>query len=172
MWVDQYEPARRPAGSDVIRLGDLVDVRVLGQEQLSARARVRSDGYVTLPFLGDVVAAGQTRAALGSLIEHRLKEYINSPVVAVAVEEAAPAPISVLGEVARPGRYDYQAGMTLIDVLALCGSLTEFGHKDRVFVLRGPAPPTRIRFDTRRVLRAEGKGAAFVLEPGDTVVAE
>jgi len=172
VWVDQYQPAAVDPRGGVIRPGDLVDIRVLGQEQLSARARVRADGRVALPFLSEIQAAGQTPDALRALVEDRLKEYVNSPVVTVAVEEAPPAPISILGEVARPGKYAYEPSMGLVHALALAGGLTEYAHKDRVLVLRGQPTPIRIRFDFRRLLRGEGRGLAFALEPGDIVVAE
>lgn len=171
VWVDDYVSPDRGADEGVIGVGDTVDIRVLGQDQLSTRAVVRSDGRVTLPFLGDVRAAGLTPAALAAEAEERFKELINVPVVTVAVQPAPASPISVLGEVGRPGRHPYETGMTVLEALALAGGLTEFAHADRVFVLRGE-PPVRVRFDTRRLLRGDGEGFSFVLQPGDTLVAE
>ena len=173
VWVDEYRPRKTaPPTTGIIQPGDQVDVRVLGQEQLSAKVRVRADGQVTLPFLNDLQAAGQTPSALGATIEKRLKEYVNSPVVTVGVEHAAPAPVSVLGEVAKPGKFPFEGSLTVLDAIALAGGLTEYAHKDRVFVLRGQPEPTRIRFDTKRLMRGEGRGLAFLLEPGDVVVIE
>jgi polysaccharide biosynthesis/export protein len=173
VWVDEYRPRRTaPPTTGIIQPGDLVDVRVLSQEQLSAKVRVRADGQVTLPFLNDLQAAGQTPSALGATIEKRLKEYVNSPVVTVGVERAAPTPVSVLGEVAKPGKFPFERSLTVLDAIALAGGLTEYAHKDRVFVLRGQPEPTRIRFDTKRLMRGEGRGLAFLLEPGDVVVIE
>lgn len=171
VWVDEYAPPSPVAGEGTIGVGDTLDIRVLGQDQLSTRVPVRSDGQVTLPFLGDIRAEGLTPAALAAEAEERLKELINIPVVTIAVQEAPASPISVLGEVGRPGRHPYETGMTVLEALALAGGLTEFAHADRVFVLRGE-PPVRVRFDTRRLLRGDGKGFSFVLQPGDTVVAE
>ncbi len=173
VWVDEYRPRKvATATAGLIQPGDLLDVRVLGQDQLSAKVRVRPDGQVTLPFLNDLQAAGQTPKALGEIIEKRLKEYVNTPVVTVGVESAAPTPVSVLGEVAKPGKFPFEPGLTVLDALALAGGLTEYGHKDRVYVLRGQPEPTRVRFDVRRLMRGEGRGLAFTLEPGDVVVVE
>jgi polysaccharide export outer membrane protein len=172
VWVDDYRPPPQTARAGTIKPGDLVDIRVLGQDQLSAKVRVRADGNVTMPFLNDVPAAGQTPAALGSQIERRLKAYVNAPVVTVVIEEQAPSPISVVGEVQKPGKYPLDAGMGVLDALALAGGLTEYARKDRVYVLRGSPTPTRIRFDSRRLLRGEGRGLGFTLEPGDVVVVE
>ncbi len=173
VWVDEFRPRKVASPTTgIIQPGDLLDVRVLGQEQLSAKVRVRPDGQVTLPFLNDLQAAGQTPKALGAVIEKRLKEYVNTPVVTVGVEQAPPAPISVLGEVTKPGKFPFEAGLSVLDALALAGGMSEYAHKDRVYVLRGQPEPTRVRFDTRRLMRGEGRGLAFTLEPGDVVVVE
>ncbi len=173
VWVDEYRPRHSASkSSGLIQPGDLLDVRVLGQDQLSARVRVRSDGQVTLPFLNDVPAAGQTPTALTAVITRKLKEFVNSPMVTVGVEEAAPPPLSVLGEVMKPGKYPFSAGMNVLDALATAGGFTEYAHKDRIYVMRGSPEPTRIRFDSRLLMRGEGRGLAFVLEPGDIIVVE
>jgi polysaccharide export outer membrane protein len=173
VWVDEFRPRRVSApATGIIQPGDTLDVRVLGQEQLSAKVKVRPDGQVTLPFLNDLQAAGQTPKAVADVISKRLKEYVNTPIVTVNVEQAAPSPISVLGEVTKPGKFPFEPGLTVLDALALAGGMTEYGHKDRVFVLRGQPEPTRVRFDTRRLMRGEGRGLAFTLEPGDVVVVE
>ena len=172
VWIEEFTPVASASGSDAIQSGDLLDVRVLGQDQLSARVHVRADGQITLPFLNDVAAGGQTPAELTVIVEQKLKEYDNQPVVTIGVEKAAPAPLSILGEVARPGKYPYEPAMGLLGALAMAGGLTDYAHKDRVFVLRGQPVPARIRFDFRRLLRGEGRGPSFQLEPGDVVVAE
>jgi polysaccharide biosynthesis/export protein len=173
VWVDEYKGTPAAAAPvELIRPGDTVDIRVLGQEQLSGKARVRTDGLVTLPFVGDVTAGGLPATKLATVVEQRLKTYVNSPMVAISVEPAAAPPIAILGEVARSGKYPYEPGMRVLDVLALAGGLTEYAHKDRIYVLRGRPTPTRIRFDSRRLLGAEGRAVSFALEPGDVVVVE
>jgi polysaccharide export outer membrane protein len=171
VWVDHYEP---PASvpSDAIGPGDVLDVRVLGQEQLSAKVRVRDDGNITLPFLNDLHAAGRTAADVRGLVESGLKEYVNTPVVTVAIDKAQPEPVLILGEVARPGKYPFEPGMGMLQALALAGGLTEYAHKDRLYVLRGSPQPTRIRFDLRWLMLGEGRGPSFTLQPGDAIVAE
>lgn len=173
VWVEEYRPRRAAAPTTgLIQPGDTIDVRVLGQEQMSAKVKVRADGQVSLPFLNDLQAAGQTPEALREVIANRLKEYVNAPVVTVGVEQAPPVPVSVLGEVTKPGKFPFEPSLTILDAIALAGGMTEYAHKDRVYVLRGQPEPTRIRFDTRRLMRGEGRGLAFILEPGDVVVVE
>lgn len=171
--VDNYTP-KQAAEQDtyVIRPGDVVDVKVFNQDKMSGRARVRSDGKVTLPFLNDVDAAGYTTADLTQQLQTRLKEFINAPIVTVAVEEAKPAPISVVGNVARPGLYQLEPGSGVLQALAAAGGMSDFAHQDRIFVLRPEPEIVRIRFTYTDLLRGVGKAATFTLKGGDTLVVE
>jgi polysaccharide export outer membrane protein len=177
VWVDALPPAESaPAdGGYVLGAGDVISVRVYNQEAMHTKARIRSDGKVSLPFLNDVTAAGYTPSALAQQLQTRLKEFFNLPVVTVALDEARPLSISVLGLVPKQGVFQIDRGTLLSQALALAGGLGEFAHKDRIFVLRQTspsAPPLRIRFTYERIARAEGQAARFALQAGDVVVVE
>jgi polysaccharide export outer membrane protein len=173
VWVDQYkEPPAAAEKPYTIGPGDLLQVRVFNQEQLSARVRVRADGKVSLPLLNDVEAAGYTPAALSQVVERRLKELVNAPSVTVSVEETKPQMVMVIGEVVRPNAYPYDPAEGVLQLLAAAGGLTLDASGDRIFVLRQSPTPVRIRFSYDRLRRQEGKGATFRLRPGDVVVVE
>src|SRR6185369_7730454 len=72
------------AGDYVIGEGDGLDIAVWGVKELSFPAKVRPDGKITVPGLGDVAASGQTPAALQSSLTTRLKELVKNPIVTVA----------------------------------------------------------------------------------------
>lgn len=176
VWIDAYQaPMADTDPTYQIKIGDVLDVRVFSQEQMSGKARVRSDGKVTLPFLNDVVAAGYAPGVLAQQLQTRLKDFINAPLVTVAVEEAKPAPISILGQVARPGQYTLDAPLGVLQALALAGGTGEFARRDGVYVLRARPEhdtPLRLRFHTRALLRGEGPAASFRLQGGDIIVVE
>ena len=174
-WVDQYkEPPRAAKSGYVIGRGDLINVRVWGQDAMSARVRVREDGKITLPFLNDVEAAGLEPSELAQRVQTKLKSYVVSPMVAVLLEEQAPIEVSVVGEVTRPGVYRVDQDAGVLKALASAGGLTPLAGRDRIFVLRqeGKAEPTRIRFTYRALTQAEGLAARFHLRAGDLVVVE
>jgi polysaccharide biosynthesis/export protein len=174
VWVDDYvKPAQTEQGF-VIGTGDMVLVRVYNQDQLTTKARVRVDGRVTLPLLNDVVAAGYTPATLGQQLETRYKEFLKAPVVSVSVEEVQPLTIPVGGEVVKPGivTVDRAQGAGVLQVLVASGGITDFGHKDRIFVLRSKSPPQRIRFTWEALTRGDEHAAGFALQQGDSVVVE
>ena len=179
VWVDDFPASpTRPAAQDkgyVLSPGDIISVRVFNQEAMSATERIRSDGKVSLPFLNDVQAAGYTPQVLASQLQSRLKDFINAPVVTVSVEEQRGLSIPVAGEVARPGIFALEPGSGVLQALVMAGGLTEYGGRNRIFVLRptglGKAP-SRVRFSYASLLRGEGRSQAFALQPGDTVVVE
>ncbi|MBU8897273.1 sugar ABC transporter substrate-binding protein [Corallococcus sp. H22C18031201] len=177
VWVDEYQE-KPPAVDAAYRIvpGDVLSIRVWNQESLTTRAKVREDGRISLLFLDDVEAAGQTPALLSQQIQTRLKDFINHPVVTVSLEEAKPMTVTMMGEVSRIGPLVLEPTATLLQALAGAGGFTDYAHPDRIFVLRRdeselPAP-TRIRVRYRDLIRAEGRAVGFRLRPGDVVVVE
>jgi polysaccharide export outer membrane protein len=154
----------------------LISVRVFNQDQMSAKERVRPDGKVSLPFLNDVMAAGFSPRVLAAQLQTRLRDFINTPVVTVTVDERRGLPISVVGEVARPGLYSLEFGAGVLQALVMAGGLTDFGGRDRIYVLRpslqAQTAPERIRFRYWSLVRGEGNAAFFQVRAGDTVVVE
>ena len=172
VWVEDYAPPPVAAGTYVIHQGDMLNIRVYNQPEMSAREHVRPDGKITLPFLYDVQAAGLKPNDLAQELETRLKEFLVNPRVTVTVEEAKQLSISVVGEVTKQGVYSVEAGTGVLHVLALAGGLNDMAHRDRIFVRRETPEPTRIRFSYDALTHADGAGNQFRLQAGDVVVVE
>jgi polysaccharide export outer membrane protein len=173
VWVDDYAAPEKDQKGYVIVPGDVILVRVFNQDAVSGRLRVRRDGKVSVPFLNDVTAAGYAPSDLAHQLQTRLKEFIKLPVVTVTIEETRQVPVSLLGEVAKPGQYQLEEGAGVLQALAVGGGLTDFAHRDRIFVVRKSADEvTRIRFIWRNLAQGEGRAAAFHLKPGDVIVVE
>ena len=177
VWVDDYNvPAtpREGAKEYVIGPGDVLSVRVFNQDQMSARERVRSDGKVGLPFLNDVAAAGYTPRAFAAQLQTRLRDFINNPIVTVNVEEPRGLQITVAGEVVKPGLYSLEPGAGVLQALIIAGGLTEYGGRDRIYVVRAASANevARVRFRYWALVRGEGRSPTFSLKPGDTIVVE
>lgn len=171
--VNAYqEPPERPQSGYVIQSGDILQVRVFNQPDMSTRVRVRDDGKVSIPFLNDVTAVGLTPNALAQQLQTRLKEFINAPVVTISLEEARPFSISVIGEVNKGGVYTLPPGAGVLQALAAAGGLTQYASKDKIFVVRDTPTRARIRFEFEQLTQAEGKAATFRLRLGDIVVVE
>jgi polysaccharide export outer membrane protein len=104
--------------------GDVVRVITFGDQELTAEFRVSDSGNVAIPLLGNVRAAGQTTDQLQAAISDQLvaKHLFRDP--SVAVEIITYRPIFVLGEVAKPGQFPYQPGMTVLTAVAVAGGFT------------------------------------------------
>lgn len=173
--VEEY-PVPAPDSEYRIAPGDVLSVRVWNQESMSdAHARVRDDGKISVPFLQDVDVAGTTPGELSQRLQTKLKTYVVNPVVTITVVEVRPLRVSVLGEVTHPGQYELERTAGVLAAIAAAGGLTDYGHRDSIFVLRSSPEakgPTRIRFRYASLAGGERPAASFRLRPGDVVVVE
>lgn len=174
VWVDDFRAPAEQTDEYRIRAGDLLAVRVWDHDELSVQARVRNDGKVTLPLLDDMVVADRSTQHIARAIEQQIKQrnLVVEPKVSVLLEETKPLSVAVLGEVARAGMYTLDYGAGVAEALASAGGLTEFAHRDRIYVIRRTPTPVRIRFTYRALAEARGNAATFRLQPGDVVVAQ
>lgn len=122
-------------------VGDQLRLITFGEQSLSQEFRIGDGGNIAIPLLGSVHAAGLTATELGSQIEGNLKSrnLLRNP--SVAVEIVSYRQISVLGEVAKPGQYPYQPGMTMLTAIAAAGGFTYRSIEDYAYVVR-PADNT------------------------------
>ena len=104
--------------------GDQVRIITYGEDQLTGEFRVDDQGNVALPLLGTVAVAGLSPEQMAGRIadELRRRKLLHDP--SVSVEVLAYRPIFVLGEVAHPGQYPYQPGMTMLTAVAVAGGFT------------------------------------------------
>ena len=175
VWVSalpESEIAPKVDAEYVIQDGDELAVKVIGQDSSSTTGKVRQDGRISVPLMGEVIARGVTPPALAKEIEARLKPFIVAPAVMVSVQASEPTKISVVGEVARPGIYAITPGAGVVEALALAGGVSDYASSDRIFVVRELPAPMRIRFTYERLTRGALPEARFKLRPGDTLVVE
>lgn len=101
--------------------GDVLQITAYGETGLSGEFTVGSDGTIAYPILGNVHAKGLTSAELAEQIGEELANYVPAPVVTASILQYAP--IFVVGDVERPGRYEYRPGMTALELVALGGGM-------------------------------------------------
>lgn len=173
VWFQELPATTALTGGEyIIGIGDVVNIKVLGHEEMSLKQRVRSDGRVALLLIGDVEAKGKRPSALKAELEGRLKDYIVSPSVVVNIEETLPTSILVMGEVGRPGVVPLDPDPRLAHALASSGGLTDFASRSAIFVVRTEPRPARIRFTYEAITRNLGGAADFELHRGDIVEVE
>lgn len=171
VWVDSL-PAQGANSNDVIiQEGDVLSVRVFNQDPLSTKERVRSDGRISIPVIGEVVARGKRPAQLAAEIQDRLKDIVKVPSVIVSLEQAEGMKVSVVGEVRNSGIFQLEPGSNVLHAIAAAGGLNDYADSDKVFVVRR-SMPQRVRFRYHDLRSADPKSVQFMLQPGDVVVVE
>ena len=133
-------PGRVSAGERDYAIGvrDVLEIRVFNQSDLTGRFTVEGDGAFSFPLIGRVVAAGRTVGELEEALRTRLLDgYFRNPRVTVAVAEYRSQQVFVMGEVSNPGAYPLAAETSLIEILALAGSLTPQASGIAVIVRAG-----------------------------------
>jgi polysaccharide export outer membrane protein len=168
---------KAPGGSEIdpteYRIGpeDVLQISIWKNEALSRTLPVRPDGKITLPLLNDIQAAGYTPMEFRDALVKKLEEYIPSPEVSVIVVEPRSFKVSVLGEVAKPGRYELKSRATVLDVLALAGGLNQFASRRSITILRPNGSETqRLPFNYNKAISSTGDQDNFYVRPGDVIV--
>lgn len=145
--------------------GDLLEVSVWGVKDLNFSVRVRPDGKITVPGLGDAVAAGYTPEELQKSLSERLKELVKNPIVTVMVREITNSKVYIFGGGVKSGIYDLNRKTTLLQLLCSLGE-TKSADLRRAYLLRDGK---RVKEDFHRLF-AEGKTDEDVqLENGDSL---
>lgn len=103
---------------------DLLEINMFQAKELDTVARVSASGYIKLPLIDKIEAAGCTVSELESLICKKLEKYLTEPVVSVFVREYRSQQIAVLGSVKNPGIYYATGQRYLLDLLSMAGGLS------------------------------------------------
>lgn len=126
-----------------LKPGDVVSITVLEDPLLDRQVLVAPDGRIAMPLAGSLIAAGQTPEQLAGTVRAQLRSrFVDPPTVTVSlvnVGDGGPglterAEVYVLGEVARPGRYEYDSTkpITILQALTLAGGPSPFAAVERI----------------------------------------
>ena len=150
---------------------DVLRFSVWGNPDLSDEVLVRPDGKISLPLIGDVQAAGLTPEQLRQTVTTGLERLVTNPAVTIQVTATNSRQVYAVGQVARPGVYQLTGSMTVLQLLAAAGGLTDFARKNAVVITRHvDGKSINIRFDYAAFVRGEQLEQNILLMPGDVVV--
>jgi polysaccharide export outer membrane protein len=149
--------------------GDVFEVKVFGEEELSGVYRVTGQGEINFPLIGKVPVDGLSPSQVESIITQRLSDgFLRNPYVTVFVKEYASKKITVTGQVNKPGTFQYQPGMTVIDAIALAGGLADTALANQAVLTRSQGGLDQ-RYEIPIQAIGEGKVPNFPLQPGDSL---
>jgi len=151
--------------------GDVVEVFVFEEPEISQTVTVRSDGRISLPLIGDVMAAGMTSEALAQTITEKLAKFIEAPNVTVMLAESHGKVYYVLGQIEEPGEYSISRPVTVIQAIARAGGFLEWAKKSRIMIVSGSEASEKVTyFDYDRFLDKPGRESNVRIQAGDTIV--
>jgi polysaccharide biosynthesis/export protein len=109
-----------------IAVGDLLDIRVLGESDMNSSVRVSNTGEIKVPYINDVIAARcLTERQLAGVIAERLKQILRFPEVSVTVSEYTGGTVAVMGAVRTQGRFQLPRQMTILELLINAGGVAD-----------------------------------------------
>lgn len=162
------------ADSFAIREGDVIQILVYNNPDLSMKLKVPPGGTITYPLIGKVTISGKQPAEIELQIKEALeKEFFKSVNVTVLVEEYALRRIYVLGAVGKPGSYEIEVGqkLTFVQAISLAGGFLEGAAKESVKLLRFADQTRRVVTLSFSEIEEKGKvGKDIFLKPEDTII--
>ena len=163
--------AESESAEEVIRIGDRLAIRVLGEPELTSDLyRVEGTGHIQVPLAGEIIAAGLRPVELREELTRRLAaRYIRDPQVAVIVIERRRTTFAVEGDVTEPGIFEAVPGTTLLSAIAQAKSPKSDAKLDEVMIFRAVnGDRMGARFDLANI--RNGQAADPKILAGDTVV--
>jgi polysaccharide export outer membrane protein len=149
--------------------GDVLEIRVYGEPDLSGAFRVSAEGTIDYPFCGRLKVAGlSSNGLVDRLIGCLQNGYLKKPQVTVFLKEYNSKKVFVFGEVQKPGTFAFEDNMSIVQAITLAGGFTKLSAKNSVIV-------TRVIDGDERKLKVpvesigEGREKNFALIPGDLV---
>lgn len=157
-----------------IGAGDVLEVFVWKNPDLSTSVPVRPDGKITIPLVQDTMAQGRTPTELAAVLQDSLARFVQAPVVTVVVKEfAAPSnasAIHIIGGAGVPKVVPYRAGMTALDAMIEAGGLDPYASGNRAQLIRtvnGRQTTSRLRLAD--LMKGAKMAADVPLMPADII---
>jgi polysaccharide export outer membrane protein len=149
--------------------GDVFEVRVFQEPDVSGAHRLGPDGTIDFPLCGKVPLAGLSANVAAEALAACLRgRFFKNPQVSVFVREQSSRRIFVFGEVQKPGTYPFEEGMSVVQALALAGGFTRIASRNSCQLTRLQAG-----VESRQQLRLEdivaGRAPSVRVQPGDVI---
>jgi len=150
--------------------GDVLEINVWKEEDLTRVVKVRTDGRISLPLLDDVMAEGLTPIELKKKIEKKLSQFITSPFVTVMVNEENNK-FYMVGEVNKVGEYDLTKDLTILQAIAIAGGFTEWANKDNIILLRYKnGKEIRYKISYKDIVSGKAPEQNYFIQRNDTII--
>ena len=158
---------------DIYRIGkgDALEINVWKEPELSKQTFVRLDGRISLPLVGDVMAAGKSPQELSTLLKTKLGEIMEEPSVTVIVTGSNSRVYYMVGNINNPGAYPINTPVTLLQAIAKAGGLGEWAQKDEIIIVRrSSGKDEMLSFDYEKFVKGKDLSQNITIHYGDTII--
>ena len=155
-----------------VQPGDLLEISVWKEEDMTKDVLVRPDGGISFPLAGEIYTGGKTISQLQSALTKKLSTYLSNPVVTVSPKQLLGNRVYVISKVAKPGMYLISSYIDVVQALSMAGELTPFSAANDIRILRRSKDGTQsdIKFRYGDIEDGDKLKQNILLQSGDTVV--
>ncbi|MGH9387868.1 MAG: polysaccharide biosynthesis/export family protein [Vicinamibacterales bacterium] len=158
----------------VIGPDDILTISFWRDKDLSAEVVVRPDGKVSLQLINEVQAAGLTPEQLRVSVTQAASKFVEDPTVTVVVKQINSRKVFVVGQVNKPGTYMLGGPMTVVQMIAVAGGLTDFADRENIVIVRAErrpdGEPLSVRINYSDLMKRKNLKQNVDLKPGDTIM--
>lgn len=155
----------------VIGADDVLSIVYWREKDMSAEVTVRPDGKVALPLINELGAAGLTPEAFRDRVIDAARRFVEDPNPTVMVKEINSRRVFITGQVEKPGPYQLNHSVTVLQLIAMAGGLKEFARGKNITVLRSEGGQQVVhQFNYQDALLRKNLQQNIELKPGDTIL--
>jgi protein involved in polysaccharide export with SLBB domain len=159
-------------GSYRLNPGDVIEIKFIHNPELNEQVRIRPDGRISMPLVGEMLVARSTIAELATRLATAYQDILRTPSVTIQVREFVNRRVFVGGEVNRPGMLAMNGRQTALGAVMEAGGFRPSAARDAVLVIRrtDQDQPRLLRLSMKTKAGQAPEAANFALQPLDVVL--
>jgi polysaccharide biosynthesis/export protein len=156
----------------IIGIEDVLSIYVWKEPDFTVKELVvRSDGKISIPLVSDIQAGGLTPLQLQRGLTEKLRQFVASPNVTVTVLRSQSRSVSIVGQVNKPGTYPMIAPVTIIELIARAGGVTDIAKAKSIRIIRKENGKTmQFLFNYKEAIKGINLRQNILLKIGDVVL--
>jgi len=167
-----YGQSRESQSRETLGEGDSIRITVFQNPDLTTETRISERGTITFPLIGEIALGGLTPAGAEARIARQLIEgkFVLKPQVNLNVIRVRSRQVSVLGQVAHPGRYPLDdTSSSLTDLLALAGGIGPTGDDNVIVMVTRNGKTAKLEINVPTMYRTGDLSQNIQLQGGDAI---
>ena len=165
------KPAAISAADYAIGPGDILEISVWKNQDLTRQVVVLPDGTISFPLVGRFTAGGKSVAQLKTEMEKKITRYVPEPDLTIIVQQVNSMVVYVIGKVNRPGHIPLNRNISVLQALSMAGGLNIFADPQSIQIVRkGDTSTMIIPFNYKAATEDNIMEGNIQLQRGDVVV--